>query len=52
VALAGLLFELFDLGQALDDHIALQGREMVDEKYTFEVIHLMLDDHRKQAFSV
>jgi len=32
VALAGFLFELFDLGQALDDHIALQGREMVDEK--------------------
>ena len=40
---------LAGLGELLDDHVALQAREMVDEQYAFEMVHLVLEADREQA---
>jgi len=34
---------LAGLGELLQDHVALQLRQMIDEQHAFEVIHLVLE---------
>src|SRR5207253_9884493 len=41
--------ELASLRELLEDHVALQAREMVDEEDAFEMVHLVLEDDRKHA---
>ena len=40
---------LAGLGELLEDHVALQAREMVDEQDAFEMVHLVLEADRQQA---
>ena len=37
------------LGELLEDHVALQPRQMVDEQDAFEMVHLVLEADRQQA---
>src|SRR5687768_3205733 len=40
---------LAGLGELLEDHVALQAGEVVDEEYAFEMVHLVLQADGEQA---
>ena len=39
---------LAPFGELLEHHVALQPRQMVDEQYAFEMVHLVLQADREQ----
>src|SRR5215831_14466651 len=46
---SGGLFELLGLGELPERHGALEPRQMIDEQYAVQMIHLMLQAGGKQS---